>query len=46
MFVTSLYCDVFVSMPMLESPIVVVGHFKNILIVKQLASKGKEMLAS
>jgi hypothetical protein len=30
---------------MLESPIVVMGHFKSILFVKQLALKGKKMLA-
>jgi hypothetical protein len=35
MFVTFFYCDVFVSMPMLESPIVVVGHFKSILFTKK-----------
>jgi hypothetical protein len=45
MFVTFFYCDVFVSVPLLESPIIVVGHFKNILFVKKLASKGKNMLA-
>ncbi len=29
MFVTFFYCDVFVSMPMLESQLVVVGHSKS-----------------